>query len=89
MKDNNESFRKLSPTWYLIFSIERRVNKMEHSIASIISKIDAVLSKMDVITNQENNTEEGTTSEVRFSSNKLFSKYNLSSLSHINHYCDY
>jgi len=44
--------------------IERRVNKMEHSISSIVSKIDAVLSKMDVITHQENNTEAETTTEV-------------------------
>ena len=39
---------------------------MEHSISSIVSKIDAVLSKMDVITHQENNTEAETTTEVRF-----------------------
>ena len=39
-----------------IFSLERKVDKMEHSISSIISKLDAVLGRVMGI-NDENASE--------------------------------
>lgn len=36
-------------TFRLLFSLSRRVDRMEHSIGSIVSKIDAVLVKLEAM----------------------------------------